>query len=1023
MDVFRVRHGRRISFTRIGTGGAASAARLDRFYVSHSLLPFVCQSTIPSTPVVLHPGVFLSDHRPVSLALLPVGPSDPCCPPLRRVRVAFVADKDLLGDFQRRVSAILSLLPTDPAALLAEWPRTKCRLADLARAANIRFRAQNRPIEAEATTVDLDSLYARVESGDATAVSRIITAQAAYRRASMGCAVARDIRVRRTWLHSREYPTPALTRRLQPPRARVGIPAMRLPSGILTSRPSAISRLVVRHWASVAAAPSPPPPLSTAFSDVMASLSSRPPPSPSPDLSSLSVRIVSPDEVEKALRHSRGGTSPGLDGIPVELYRCCWEHFAPVLARLFSAAWQLQQLPQGFHDGLITVLHKAGDCSDPANYRPITLLGTDYRLFAKILASRLGAVIGPIISPHQTAFLPGRRIGDNVMSLQLIQQWLVATNQSAIIAFCDFVKAYDTVDRNFLFRVMETLGVPTPFVDVVRLLLSGTRACAMVNGDLSDMVPFLAGVRQGCPLAPLLYLFIGEALHRWLSSRGLGLLMAGERWVDLQYADDTEVLLANECHVGLFVDAMNIFSVASGQRLHMDKTRLLPVGARLRSPPASIAGLAVVDRAHALGFDFHAGNGSPSVDWDALLQRVTSAFDRLRSIRLSPMGRGLASSAYGVSKLLYHAEFVDVPRAVLGALQRAVGRLVLGVEGDKHRLFTIPFSSVCGSPREGGFGGLPWPQHIRARLISWAGRFLRGDLPWTRLARALLADVPLVQVADVPFVFPRLEAVPLPLRRLFLAALPRDGLPPPHFPVTPFTPWLGKWRRCSWPVGTGGAQVPITSISVRQATQLLLADVVAWRSRKFSAVASAAGGTIEDVQRRFAAVWRLPWDNRYKAVLWGLLYDAFPCADRLGGFSVGPCVCGHIAPNRRHFFWDCPVAQHLVSELQRCLSSLSPLTVAHVWLGVVPSGVGGRVWCLVSLAALVAMNHARLLGMARNMALHPSSVDAVSHRVVARFWSLLEDFRVLGPPDSFVSGGPQPFFRFDDSSGLWSLVR
>ena len=155
----------------------------------------------------------------------------------------------------------------------------------------------------------------------------------------------------------------------------------------------------------------------------------------------------------------------------------------------------------------------------------------------------------------------------------------------------------------------------------------------------------------------------------------------------------------------------------------------------------------------------------------------------------------------------------------------------------------------------------------------------------------------------------------------------------------------------------------------------------------------------------------------------GLLYDAFHCADRLGGFSVGPCVCGHIAPNRRHFFWDCPVAQHLVSELQRCLSSLSPLTVAHVWLGVVPSGVGGRVWCLVSLAALVAMNHARLLGMARNMALHPSSVDAVSHRVVARFWSLLEDFRVLGPPDSFVSGGLQPFFRFDDSSGLWSLVR
>ena len=224
-------------------------------------------------------------------------------------------------------------------------------------------------------------------------------------------------------------------------------------------------------------------------------------------------------------------------------------------------------------------------------------------------------------------------------------------------------------------------------------------------------------------------------------------------------------------------------------------------------------------------------------------------------------------------------------------------------------------------------------------------------------------------------------------------------------------------------MGSGGVPVPITNISVRQATRLLLADVVVWRTRKFLAAASAAGGTAQDVERRFAAVWRLPWDNRYKSVLWGLVYDAFPCAGRLGGFSIGPCVCGQADPDRHHFFWACPVAQHLVSEMQRCLSTLSPLSVAHVWLGIVPDGVGGHVWCLVSLAALVAMNHARLLGMARNLALQPSSVEAMGRRVVARFWALLEDFRVVGPPDSFASVGPQPFLRFDSASGLWALAR
>ena len=63
---------------------------------------------------------------------------------------------------------------------------------------------------------------------------------------------------------------------------------------------------------------------------------------------------------------------------------------------------------------------KAGDDADPACYRPITLLNTDYRLLAKLLAARLGPVLAASIGPEQTAFLPGRLMGDNVTFLQLL---------------------------------------------------------------------------------------------------------------------------------------------------------------------------------------------------------------------------------------------------------------------------------------------------------------------------------------------------------------------------------------------------------------------------------------------------------------------------------------------------------------------------------------------------------------------------------------------------------------------------
>lgn len=72
-------------------------------------------------------------------------------------------------------------------------------------------------------------------------------------------------------------------------------------------------------------------------------------------------------------------------------------------------------LPARFSEGLIVTLYKSGDRADPANYRPITLLCTDYRIYAKILSRRLGPHLASVIDPEQTAFVPGRRIGENIL--------------------------------------------------------------------------------------------------------------------------------------------------------------------------------------------------------------------------------------------------------------------------------------------------------------------------------------------------------------------------------------------------------------------------------------------------------------------------------------------------------------------------------------------------------------------------------------------------------------------------------
>eukprot|EP00798_Chlamydomonas_sp_ICE-L_P007296 gene7296-biopygen17107 len=147
----------------------------------------------------------------------------------------------------------------------------------------------------------------------------------------------------------------------------------------------------------------PPPTRSAnlAQEDVLAAhrqASSPLPPTVADSVGSLSVAM---SECRKALKQSPPGKSPGPDGIPVELYRTFADIFTPLLCRLFTAMGTRETLPHNFLEGLLIILHKGEDHLNPGNYRPITLLNSDYKLLAKVLANRLGPVLPQIISSDQ----------------------------------------------------------------------------------------------------------------------------------------------------------------------------------------------------------------------------------------------------------------------------------------------------------------------------------------------------------------------------------------------------------------------------------------------------------------------------------------------------------------------------------------------------------------------------------------------------------------------------------------------
>ena len=797
LDAYRTRHPTTRSYTHFSP---TSAARLDRFFVCGDMQPYVAFAGLSAA------GHISTDHRLVNVAILrqpgstdalPPGATSRPTPAIRRVRLGFAEDPQLLGVLHQWVAGRLQHAPGDAAALLNWWPTFKRALARRCFALAYLARAQHRAA-IQGATAALDALYLRVEQGDYTALADIMASQRACSLASVAAEAEHPGNQRHKWLHHQELPNPYITHRLQTPRAAHEVPGLRWPGGGLATTPKAIAKRAAQFWAGVSAQPAT---VVAAQEEVLAALADSPTIA-HPLVAALGDTTISEEELVKALRQAPRGKAPGADGLPVELY-CKLPALLPLMTRVLTAAGEQDRLPPGLHEGVITLIFKAGDKLDPANYRPITLLNTDYRLLAKVLANRLKLHLPAIISREQTAFIPGRNMGENVMLLQLLPHLLRLHGRSAYAVFCDFRKAYDTVDRGFLLRIMEQLGVGPGFLAWARLLLRDTRSKALVNGHLSGPAAFEAGVRQGCPLAPLLYLFIGQALLCFLKARGVGIDLAGLRLSGVQYADDLEAFLGSLEEIPAFMAAMDTFRKATGQELNPGKTVVLPVGllvpgtvgysATTASPPVPATtahGLAVRDTAKALGITFCCGTKEPHTDWPAQLAKLRERFTKLADFRkkLSAFGRGFGSAAYGVSTFLFYAEFTGLPEAsTLTEINRLVAKLVSqGQPPDGPNRFSgIRADLVAGSPKDGGYGGLHWEANIRARHATWGRRFCtERNTPWALVGRAVLApyaahDHPLTLVAWAHDTAPAAASLlPPPLARLLsgLRHLPRPKL-------------------------------------------------------------------------------------------------------------------------------------------------------------------------------------------------------------------------------------------------------
>lgn len=358
---------------------------------------------------------------------------------------------------------------------------------------------------------------------------------------------------------------------------------------------------------------------------------------------------ISWEEVEEAMRSLKMGSAPGCDGLPIEVYKAFWPQMGPDLLEVFNESLAHGQLPLSMRTGHVTLLYKKGPRELLSNWRPITLLTADYKILAKVITRRLGSVLGSVVHPDQTCGVPGRTCSLNLVLVRDAISWAEQRNLPLALLGLDQEKAFDRVSHAFLFKVLERLVFGPVFRSWVELLYAGAMSRIKIQGSLSEPVWQVGGVRQGCPLSPLLYILSLEPLVARFRAdpRLVGLHLPGGQGVSAKvsaYADDLTLFITTRGGFSAVAENLVQFGRAAGSKVNLQKSAAMGFGgwAALDAVPAGFR--VEGEKLRVLGVDFYRQD-SALRNWEALLSSISRRLGLWRSRPLSLTGRVVAIKA------------------------------------------------------------------------------------------------------------------------------------------------------------------------------------------------------------------------------------------------------------------------------------------------------------------------------------------------------------------------------------------
>jgi len=435
--------------------------------------------------------------------------------------------------------------------------------------------------------------------------------------------------------------------------------------------------------------------------------------------------------VGDALKCAKTGTATGLDRCPFELWKELKTQYDKAtksgnlgfnIVKALTMVYQDIQVHgidkrTDFAKGWMCPIYKKKDLKDISNYRPITLLNTDYKTMMKALALQLQAPIHKLIHRDQAGFIPKRSIFNHIRLAKTVINYAEIMEHDGAIVTLNQEKAYDRIRHNYLWKTLEAFGIPKNFIDTVKALYQDTYTKVAINGTMSEQFQVKRGVRQGDPLSCLLFdLAIKPLACKLRNTRllqGLSILGLENNLKLTLFADDTNLFLSKEDNLDDAETILQAWCKLSGAKFNIEKTEIIPIGSPEHRKKMTESRKLSGNEARPLSEHIRiAANGTPvrilgvwignniedGAAWETILDKVRKRLNKWENIHPTFFRKHIITQAVVGG----HTQFLAKAQGMPPNIEKAAMKLIKDFAWGKNKQARIVMETLHKPLGEGG---------------------------------------------------------------------------------------------------------------------------------------------------------------------------------------------------------------------------------------------------------------------------------------------------------------------------------